>query len=105
MDQMQKLRRVHSSAFKAKVSPEAIKETKTIAELASLYRGVHTTQIKQQLPNRNMYSSIHKTFLLSPLLNYRLRYKYVIWYSTEFTLEYNGSPTVCNSSSRRKAFL
>ncbi len=46
MDQIQKLRRVHSPAFKAKVALEAIKEAKTIAELASLY-GVHTTQIKQ----------------------------------------------------------
>ena len=46
MDQMQKLRRVHSPAIKAKVALEAIRETKTIAELASIY-GVHTTQIKQ----------------------------------------------------------
>src|SRR5271169_4906263 len=46
MDQMQKLRRVHSPAFKAKVALEAIRETKTLAELSSLY-GVHTTQIKQ----------------------------------------------------------
>ena len=39
-----KLRRVHPPAFKAKVALEAIKEQKTIAELASLY-GVHPTQI------------------------------------------------------------
>jgi transposase-like protein len=38
------LRRVHAPAFKAKVALEAIKEQKTIAELASLY-GVHSTQI------------------------------------------------------------
>lgn len=38
------LRRVHPPAFKAKVALEAIKEQKTIAELASLY-GVHPTQI------------------------------------------------------------
>jgi len=39
-----KLRRIHPPAFKAKVALEAIKEQKTIAELASLY-GVHPTQI------------------------------------------------------------
>lgn len=39
-----KIRRVHPPAFKAKVALEAIKEQKTIAELASLY-GVHPTQI------------------------------------------------------------
>ncbi len=39
-----KLRRVHAPAFKAKVALEAIKEQKTIAELASLYK-VHPTQI------------------------------------------------------------
>ena len=39
-----KIRRVHPQAFKAKVALEAIKEQKTIAELASLY-GVHPTQI------------------------------------------------------------
>lgn len=39
-----KIRRVHPPAFKAKVALEAIKEQKTIAELASLY-GVHSTQI------------------------------------------------------------
>lgn len=42
----QKLRRVHSPAFKAKVALEALKEEKTIAELASQYQ-VHPTQIKQ----------------------------------------------------------
>jgi transposase len=40
----QKIRRVHAPAFKAKVALEAIKEQKTIAELASLY-SVHPTQI------------------------------------------------------------
>lgn len=40
----QKIRRNHPPAFKAKVALEAIKEQKTIAELASLY-GVHPTQI------------------------------------------------------------
>lgn len=39
-------RRMHPPAFKAKVALEAIRETKTIAELASFY-GVHPTQIKQ----------------------------------------------------------
>ena len=40
----QKLRRVHAPAFKAKVAIEALKEQKTIAELASMY-SVHPTQI------------------------------------------------------------
>ena len=40
----QKIRRVHAPAFKAKVALEAIKETKTMAELAGMY-SVHTTQI------------------------------------------------------------
>jgi len=40
----QKIRRAHSPVFKAKVALEAIKETKTIAELAGMY-SVHTTQI------------------------------------------------------------
>jgi transposase-like protein len=40
----QKIRRQHSAAFKAKVAIEAIKETKTIAELAGIYQ-VHPTQI------------------------------------------------------------
>ena len=35
---------MHSPAFKAKVALEALKETKTIAELASTYP-VHSTQI------------------------------------------------------------
>ena len=46
----QNIRRVHPPAFKAKVAVEAIKETKTIAELASQY-AIHPTQItkwKQQ---------------------------------------------------------
>lgn len=38
------IRRVHPPAFKARVAIEAIKEQKTIAELASIY-GVHPTQI------------------------------------------------------------
>lgn len=46
MENSGKMRRVHPPAFKAKVALEAIKETKTIAELASIY-GVHPTQIKQ----------------------------------------------------------
>lgn len=40
----QYVRRVHPPAFKARVALEAIKETKTIAELSSIY-GVHATQI------------------------------------------------------------
>lgn len=47
MDQQQTIsRRQHPPAFKAKVAFEALKETKTIAELSSQY-GVHPTQIKQ----------------------------------------------------------
>lgn len=40
----QKIRRIHAPAFKAKVALEAIREIKTIAELASMY-SVHPTQI------------------------------------------------------------
>lgn len=40
------LRRQHPPAFKAKVALEAVKETKTMAELSSQF-GVHPTQIKQ----------------------------------------------------------
>lgn len=40
----QKLRRQHPPAFKAKIAIEAIKEQRTIAELASQY-GIHPTQI------------------------------------------------------------
>lgn len=40
------IKRQHPPAFKAKVALEAIRETKTMAELSSLY-GVHTTQIKR----------------------------------------------------------
>lgn len=40
----QNIRRVHPPAFKAKVVIDAIKETKTIAELASQY-AIHPTQI------------------------------------------------------------
>lgn len=48
MDTLQhkKIQRVHPPAFKAKVAMEALKETKTMAELASLY-SLHPTQIKQ----------------------------------------------------------
>lgn len=38
------IRRVHPSAFKAKVAVDALKEQKTIAELASQY-AIHPTQI------------------------------------------------------------
>lgn len=38
------IRRVHPSAFKAKVAVEALKEQKTIAELSSFF-GIHETQI------------------------------------------------------------
>lgn len=40
------LRRQHPPAFKAKVALEALKETKTIAELSSQF-AVHPTQVKQ----------------------------------------------------------
>jgi transposase len=48
---MKNKRRNHSAAFKAKVALEAVKEEKTIAELASQYE-VHPSQIakwKKQL--------------------------------------------------------
>jgi|GEM_PF-750843 len=56
-----KIRRFHSSAFKAQVALAAIKEEKTIAELAGLY-GVYATQItkwkKQALDSlRDKFSS------------------------------------------------
>ncbi|OGK55746.1 hypothetical protein A3B56_03305 [Candidatus Roizmanbacteria bacterium RIFCSPLOWO2_01_FULL_45_11] len=38
------VRRIHAPAFKAQVALEAIKETKTVAELSSLYK-IHATQI------------------------------------------------------------
>lgn len=41
---VQNIRRVHPAAFKAKVALEAIKEQKTISELASMY-SIHPTQI------------------------------------------------------------
>ena len=41
---VQNVRRIHSPAFKARVALEALKETKTIAELSSTY-SVHSTQI------------------------------------------------------------
>ena len=40
----QNIRRVHAPAFKAKVAIEAIKESRTIAELSSMF-AVHATQI------------------------------------------------------------
>ena len=40
----QNLRRVHPPAFKAKIAVEALREQKTIAELASQY-AIHPTQI------------------------------------------------------------
>jgi len=40
----QNIRRVHPPAFKANVAVDAIKETKTIAQLASQY-AIHPTQI------------------------------------------------------------
>jgi transposase len=46
MEKRERIRRVHRAAFKATVALEAIKETKTIAELVSIY-SVHPTQIKQ----------------------------------------------------------
>lgn len=46
MEKRERIRRAHPAAFKAKVALEALKETKTIAELASIY-SVHPTQIKQ----------------------------------------------------------
>jgi len=39
------IKKVHPPAFKTKVAIEAIKESKTMAELSGSY-GVHTTQIK-----------------------------------------------------------
>jgi transposase-like protein len=39
-------RRRHAAAFKAKVALEAAKQTKTVAELATMYR-VHPVQISQ----------------------------------------------------------
>jgi transposase-like protein len=41
---MKKIRKTHSSSFKAKVALEAIKGQKTIAEIASIY-SIHPTQI------------------------------------------------------------
>lgn len=43
---MASTRRRHGAAFKAKVALEAIKEQKTLNELASLY-GVHSIQISK----------------------------------------------------------
>ena len=59
----QKIRRVHAPVFKARVALEAIKETKTIAELSSFYK-VHSTQIiewkKQILDGLTQIFSDHK---------------------------------------------
>lgn len=41
---MKKIRKTHSPAFKAKVALEAIKEQKTIAQIASNF-SIHSTQI------------------------------------------------------------
>ena len=41
---VQNIRRIHVPAFKAKVALEALREQKTIAELASMY-SIHPTQI------------------------------------------------------------
>lgn len=43
---MAKRRKRHSEAFKAKVAIEALRERKTVSELAS-HHGVHPTQIHQ----------------------------------------------------------
>ena len=43
---MERIRKSYSPAFKAKVALEAIKEEKTMAELASRY-GVHPVQIRR----------------------------------------------------------
>lgn len=42
---MAMIRKQHSSQLKVKVALEALKETRTVAEISSKY-GVHTTQIK-----------------------------------------------------------
>ncbi len=41
---VQNIRRIHSPVFKVRVALEALKETKTIAELSSTY-SVHSAQI------------------------------------------------------------
>ena len=58
------LRRQHPPAFKAKVAMEAIKETKTMAELSSQF-GIHPTQIKQwrdimEQQGQTLYSDHHQ---------------------------------------------
>jgi putative transposase len=57
---MPKKRRTHSPEFKARVAMEALRENKTLAQLASEY-GVHTSQItkwKRALSNgaRTLFS-------------------------------------------------
>ena len=54
---MGKIRKSHSSAFKAKVALEAVKKEKTVAQLSSEY-GVHPNlitkwrkQLREQLPS------------------------------------------------------
>lgn len=46
MDMVRNMRKVHDSAFKAKVALEAIKGEKTLAQLSSEF-GVHVNQIGQ----------------------------------------------------------
>lgn len=43
---MARLRKIHTAAFKAKVSLAAVKEVETASQLASIH-GVHPTQIHQ----------------------------------------------------------
>lgn len=44
MDEKGNIKRIHPPVFKARVALEAIKEQRTVRELASLY-GIHPTQI------------------------------------------------------------
>lgn len=59
-----KLRRQHPPTFKAKVAFEALKETKTMAELSSQF-AVHPTQIKKwrqilEAGMQGLYTEYHK---------------------------------------------